>query len=554
MRNAYSYARFSTPGQAEGRSLQRQLEAARAYCKRHGLALQERAFTDSGISAYHGANASHGELADFLDLVKQGRIPKGSVLVVENLDRITRMTPDAATALIMQIVKGGVDIHSISPEQQFTRGTIHKPEVWIPLQVAFCLSAEESRKKGERCADAWEAKRRALAEGVKFGKKCPAWLRPSADGKGYVVVEAKARMVRAIFQWAADGLGKARITERLNREFPEGLRGKGWRAATVCEILRSRAVLGEFTPHVGTHARRGRKKTSRPAGEAVKGYYPAVIAEDVFYRVQTGLSGRKSGPTGGHDLGVPNLFRGLAHDAHDGHRMALSACRGRQFLVSAGALKKLPGCAFRTVPYAELEDAILSLLSELKAADVVVANGAQAALEAASGRLTGINHRIAQVHERARAADDVLPLLDLLTQLDADRKAAVVALEEARQKAANEAGDVLGESLSLIALLRDADDKEREDLRRRVRAALVRLVERVDVLPVRRGKVVLLVAAQVRFRQSGKCRSYLVRIGRRGDWHAVSLADAAPDAGDLDLRKPDHARRLAEALENVPLG
>src|SRR5262249_34576158 len=161
-----------------------------------------------------------------------------------------------------------------------------------------------------------------------------------------------------------------------------------------------------------------------------------------------------------------------------------------------------------------LEAAILSCLSELKVADVVTVNGAQAALEAASGRLTTINGNIAKVQAKAREADDASPLLDLLAQLGEDRKAAVAALEEAKAKAANEAGDPLGECLSLGAMLRDAGDDEREGLRRKVRASLVRLIERIDLLPVRRSRLVLLVVAQVRFRQNGKRRDYLIRIGR----------------------------------------
>jgi DNA invertase Pin-like site-specific DNA recombinase len=572
MRKAYSYARFSTPGQKDGRSLERQLEAARAYCGRHGLTLQERTFSDLGLSARHGSNATHGELADFLGLVKEGRIGKGSVLLVENLDRVTRMPPDEATDLVMKIVKAGVDIHTISPEQQFTKSNIHEPSVWIPLQVAFCLSAEESRKKGERCADAWAAKRAALAAGLhaskgkngeavgrgekgeaktKLSERCPSWLALAADRKSFVVIEAKARMVRDIFAWALDGLGVVRITERLQEKYPGGLKGRGWNPCYVRDLLRCKSVTGTFQPKVGTCARRGRKRTSRDDGPAVKGYYPEIVSEDAYFRVQEMMNGRRraEGGSGGQDRAASNLFRGLARDAHDGHRVVLRTHRGRRLLASAGALKKLPGCVYRAIPYQELEDAILSLLAELKAADVVTPNGAQAALEAASGRLTSVNHRLAQLQAKAKDAEDPSVYFEMIDGLARDRKAAVAALEEARAKAANEAGDTLGECLSLVALLRDAGDDGREDLRRKVRASLARLVARIDLLPVRRGKLVLLVAAQVRFRQGDKRRDYLVHTGRRGDWSAASLPPAVTAGLELDLRRRDHARDLAQALE-----
>ncbi len=206
MKKAFSYARFSTAEQQEGRSLKRQEEAAKAYCARHGLNLDERSFTDLGVSAYHGANATHGQLGDFLDLVKEGRIPKGSVLIVENIDRLSRLPPDEATALITSIVKAGVDVVTTTPEQRYTAANIHQVGIWVPLQVAMCLSAEESRKKAERLADAW-ADKRSTAATKKLTKKGPAWLKLTADRQSWIVLEEKAALVRLAFQLAAEGHG-----------------------------------------------------------------------------------------------------------------------------------------------------------------------------------------------------------------------------------------------------------------------------------------------------------------------------------------------------------
>src|SRR5262245_54942053 len=86
---AFSYARFSDPSQAGGFSLARQLEAAKAYCDRRGWVLDERTFFDRGLSGFRGSNAKAGNLAEFIELVNAGRIPKESVLIVENTDRLT---------------------------------------------------------------------------------------------------------------------------------------------------------------------------------------------------------------------------------------------------------------------------------------------------------------------------------------------------------------------------------------------------------------------------------------------------------------------------------
>lgn len=50
MAHAYSYVRFSSPEQAKGDSVRRQVEAAERYAQSHGLRLDDR-LTDAGLSA-----------------------------------------------------------------------------------------------------------------------------------------------------------------------------------------------------------------------------------------------------------------------------------------------------------------------------------------------------------------------------------------------------------------------------------------------------------------------------------------------------------------------
>jgi DNA invertase Pin-like site-specific DNA recombinase len=550
MRKAFSYLRFSKADQADGRSLGRQMEATERYCERRGLTLDKRTFVDMGLSGFTGSNALAGELGAFIELVEDGRVPKGSVLIIENTDRLSRLPPDKASEIICGIVRAGVDIHTTSPEATYTAANISKIGTWLPLQVSCSLAHEESVKKSDRLRDMWAAKRKALAEGVKLGNRVPSWLRLTDDRTAFVVLEDKAAMVRDAFAWALEGLGVTRLCERLQERHPAGLKGKAWRPGYVREILRSRTVIGEYQPHAGTAAKRGLKKTRRPVGDPVKDYYPAIVDEGVFYRVQVGLDARRNKESGGRDLGTPNLFNGLAHDARDGHRLIMNGNHGRRLLVSAGAVRKLPGCEYRAIPYAQFEAAVLSLLSELKVEDVAgPKNGAQKEAEAASAALTALNHKIGQLQAKAKDADDPSVYFGILDQLARDRKAAAARLEAANAKVVTEGADTLGECQGLIKLLADADDDEREDLRRRAKAALVRLVDRVQVLPVRRHRRLLLVAAQVFFRHDGRRRDFLITIAHGGSWSAASLPPRLTAGLELDLRRRDHARDLAQALE-----
>src|ERR1039458_6490232 len=92
MKPAYSYQRFSSTRQKKGDSTRRQNNAALEFCKSHKLTLVDT-FRDDGISAFKGKNFSNeSALGEFLRLVENGTVQQGSVLVVENMDRLSRQS------------------------------------------------------------------------------------------------------------------------------------------------------------------------------------------------------------------------------------------------------------------------------------------------------------------------------------------------------------------------------------------------------------------------------------------------------------------------------
>jgi DNA invertase Pin-like site-specific DNA recombinase len=121
-RKAFSYVRFSTPEQAKGDSRRRQEQMAIDYAERHNLELDESLrFEDLGVSAYRGKNAVEGELRTFIDAAKQGIVPEGSVLLVENLDRISRLAPLDAVNLLDEITRTGVAVATLSDGKVYER-------------------------------------------------------------------------------------------------------------------------------------------------------------------------------------------------------------------------------------------------------------------------------------------------------------------------------------------------------------------------------------------------------------------------------------------------
>lgn len=122
-KRAYSYIRFSSPEQARGHSLERQLAAAKEYAERHNLELDET-FTvrDLGISAFRGLNRRGGALRTFLDGVQDGKIEEGSVLLVESLDRLSRQELEQSFPFLFDIVNAGVQVHTLSDNRIYRKG------------------------------------------------------------------------------------------------------------------------------------------------------------------------------------------------------------------------------------------------------------------------------------------------------------------------------------------------------------------------------------------------------------------------------------------------
>ncbi|SFM30692.1 recombinase family protein [Methylobacterium pseudosasicola] len=120
---AYSYIRMSRPEQLRGDSLRRQLEAARKWAVGRGIELDE-GLRDIGVSAYRGKNRTEGALGAFLSMVEDGRVARGSYLVMESLDRLSREAVVEALPRFMDIVNAGVTIVTLIDGQEYSKARL----------------------------------------------------------------------------------------------------------------------------------------------------------------------------------------------------------------------------------------------------------------------------------------------------------------------------------------------------------------------------------------------------------------------------------------------
>lgn len=97
MKLAYSYVRFSSDRQKHGQSLSRQTKLSADWCAANGAVLDtELNLHDLGVSAFRGKNLNEGALGAFVKAVDEGRVPKGSYLLIESFDRLSRQEVDVA--------------------------------------------------------------------------------------------------------------------------------------------------------------------------------------------------------------------------------------------------------------------------------------------------------------------------------------------------------------------------------------------------------------------------------------------------------------------------
>lgn len=307
---AYSYIRFSTPEQAKGDSLRRQLENARKFAAEHGLTLDE-SLKDEGISAYRGNNKNKGSLGAFLEKVESGAVPTGSYLIVENLDRLSRQEVHVALRLFLTLIEHGIVIVTLSDNKIYSDTSIAENPTELIVSIALMMrSHDESATKSKRISEAWEKKRRlAETNQVAMTKICPAWLRKA--GHSYTAIEERATVVQDIFNWAIGGSGTRVIAKRLNQSGVQtwtAKKGKRsiWHDSYIKKILENPAVYGEYTP-------RSRRAggSDEMASETIENYFPAVIDRETFYKARAVVSSRATSnvraPAGKHR----NILSGL---------------------------------------------------------------------------------------------------------------------------------------------------------------------------------------------------------------------------------------------------
>ena len=419
---AISYVRFSTIGQSDGDSIRRQTEATEAYCKRHSLILTDAfRLMDSGKSAFKGANRSPtGALGQLEKQVQEGKIPKGTVLIVENLDRLSREDIVSAQLLLLNLIHQGVEIVALSDnERRYSKQTLAANPFELIISIMVMSRAhEESKIKSYRVKESWINRNKLAAEGKHINIRLPAWL--ESKNQKYIVTPGKGEVIKRIFQLYLDGFGTQTIAQMLIKEkvlnIAKSMSGKKiWHPTYIQRILKSKEVIGYYT---GT-------------SPEVPNFFPAIISETDFYAVQAKIKSRYTYK--GQKNNNPHPLSHLLKCDLCGESIVRCMGNGYHYFQCSGSQLKI--CNPKTMSIYGTEQALLRVIASVGPSAARLneqsARQEQQELEALQAKIDELDHKL-ETATRLFMDNPSEAGTKILQQMEVDKKKLIEHFEEKR--------------------------------------------------------------------------------------------------------------------------
>ena len=515
---AYSYIRFSSAPQEFGDSIRRQTEKRDDFIKNCGLDLELDTtldMTDKGLSAFDGSNVEKGALGAFIKAVEIGKVKRGSYLLVENLDRLSRESLEKSMFLLLGILEHGIYLVTLSDKKIINPGKKELTDI-LPIMIELERAYKESERKSELIKAAWNNKREMIHE-KKLTKWSPKWLTLSDDRTEYLVNEERAEIVKRIFEWSVSGLGTHLIIKRLEEngvkpwdmgEIKRKKRlAKQWHSGIIQRFLTDRTVLGEY---------KLRKENPEDGHEVIEDYFPRIIEDELFYRAQEARSSRSVYKKGGGRKGVAlsNLFSKLARCGYSldenkgGYRCAGSDApmvyinKGKNNpnkYLQCGRIKNgNTGCdnGRKMWVYATFEKSFLTHIKDIDASMLIGKSDnsrdhitdIERNLTTEEGRLRNIENQINSIKDGMKNHN---PLPDFMIEeghaREKEKKHCLKSIEELRSEVKSAEYDYNNsdkeiEKLSeLIGVMEGVEGQELFDLRLQLSELLKKFIDRIEV-------------------------------------------------------------------------
>ena len=278
------------------------LEAQRDACslyiasQRHeGWKVVNKVYEDGG---YSGGNMHRPGLKQLLDDVAKNLI---DIIVVYKIDRLPRSLTDFAKLTDL------LDKHQVSfvaVTQQFNTSTSMGR---LTLNVLLSFAQFEREVSGERIRDKFAASKR---KGIWMGGPIPMGY--DAKERKLHVIDEEAEIIRHIFRRYL----QLRSVYLLRKELEEqGIRSRARQSKTGKQVggkVLGRGAIGYMLKNLIYNG------IITQGNDRYKGEHEAIVADDIFERVQQTLTDQSPGEEAKIKRGTSALLKGLVFDVNNG--------------------------------------------------------------------------------------------------------------------------------------------------------------------------------------------------------------------------------------------
>lgn len=276
------YQRVSSSKQLQGTGLAQQTlsnEHISELCTKHELSPYPELFVDSGVSGFSINASERPSFSKLLELLESGSVHPDSIVVLWNIDRLSREDPHTALTTLMRIT-AHCRLYISSENRIFAKGDPNLAGELMFIIVGLVRAHEESLTKSKRTIGAalHKISQHNNGERGKTNKplsipvgKLPFWYFKS---KGEIHQDKRLiELVRAIAHLLTTGVSVYKIHQWLNRYHaaPRSYKNNEWRISTIRNLHKDRSLLGEFTLNI--------KGTSYELND----YLEPILSEEEFY-------------------------------------------------------------------------------------------------------------------------------------------------------------------------------------------------------------------------------------------------------------------------------
>jgi len=284
-KRAVTYARVSSEEQTQGYSIDAQLRACRDWAKTNGYSIVKE-YVDEGRSA-----SKNLEKREFFKAMVADATVKDhpfDVVIVHKLDRFSR---DTIASLTMKALLKRHNVRLVSvlePMVGADSPTDHLVEhILVGMNAFYPANLAVEIRKGLR----ERVQQHHLVFGPPFGfkseivEKLQGHKRTRTISRA-IIDEKAAPIVRRVFNLYDEGIGYKSIAMKLNGDGFMTNKGHLFGVNIISRILRNRAYIG--TLDYNQYQSRGPREPI-----AIPGFYPPIVGEELFNRVQEKLKGEK---------------------------------------------------------------------------------------------------------------------------------------------------------------------------------------------------------------------------------------------------------------------